>query len=172
MTFWPTLRLAIADSWGGPESAEKRTWLASVIVDSFVIVEEKDEPDDIYLEEILLQIMSDEYDVLLEDGGAEPVAKDIVKLWTELKETGTSALVGEWEENAEKSKGQKVRMEKTTDETGETEGEWTDEDEGDSMDEDEAPQLVERREPKKSEEPEVDDDGFTMVKKGRGTKHG
>ena len=36
---------------------------------------------------------------------AEPVAKDIVKLWTELKETGTSALVGEWEENAERSKG-------------------------------------------------------------------
>ena len=56
LAFWPTLKLAIAESWGGPESAQKRTWMASVIVDAFDPTESSEVPDDIYLEEMLLQI--------------------------------------------------------------------------------------------------------------------
>ena len=55
LALWPALRIAVEQGWGGPESAEKRTWIASVIVDSFE--EEDPKPDVPYVEEMLLQVL-------------------------------------------------------------------------------------------------------------------
>lgn len=170
LSVWPTLKLAVNESWGGPESAQKRTWMSSIIIDAFDPAESLDPPDDIYLEEMLLQIMSDEYDVVLEDGSAEAVAKDIVKLWAQMKDNGSSTLVDEWEEKGRRTMGEKVQVEWTVDETGETEADSTDEDDEDI---DEAPELLDvGRPPNRREESEIDDEGFTLVKKGRGMRHG
>ena len=49
---WPALQIAVQNGWGGPDSAQKRTWTASVIVDTF---EEQPMPHNAeYIEEILL----------------------------------------------------------------------------------------------------------------------
>ncbi|KAJ7671675.1 Pre-rRNA-processing protein TSR2-domain-containing protein [Mycena polygramma] len=163
---WDTLRLAVQEGWGGPGALQKRTWLASVIVDAFE--ETVPTPDDQYVEEMLLQVLADEFDTNLEDGSAEVVALDIVRLWDETS-SGRDDLVLKFESKAESVRGKRaVAQEVAHDDADEWEDEDGDEDEDDSgMEEDEAPQLIE---PRTREEPEVDEDGFTMVK-GKGKGH-
>ena len=159
LAYWPALRIAVDQGWGGPESAEKRTWLASVLVDDF---EEQDpKPDVDYVEDRLLQVMVDEFDADLEDGSAEAVAKDVVRLWEEVS-TGKTDLLQEFEERADKLKGKKVDVEEAA-------GDNSDWEDMSDEEEDEAPQLLERPRAQK-EEPEVDEDGFTVVK-GKGKSH-
>ncbi|KAJ7815982.1 Pre-rRNA-processing protein TSR2-domain-containing protein [Mycena olivaceomarginata] len=135
-----TLRLAVQEGWGGPGAPQKRTWLASVLVDAFE--ETAPAPDDQYVEELLLQVLADEFDTDLEDGSAEPVALDIVRLWDETR-AGRDELVGRFEARAEGMRGKRAVAQ-----AGKDAEEWEDEegDEDDSgMDEDEeeAPQLME-----------------------------
>lgn len=165
LAVWQALRLAVDEGWGGPESAQKRTWLASEIVDAFELANPSDIPDAIYLEEMLLQIMADEFDTILDDGSTEAVARDIMSLW-ETKDAGEQLItsVAMWEERADKFKGKKV-VSKEIVQDSEVDGdsdEWEDEDGEDS---DEAPQLLNRQPLSRLEEPQVDDDGFTVVTK-------
>ncbi|KAL0580801.1 rRNA accumulation-related protein [Marasmius crinis-equi] len=168
LSTWPILRSAIQESWGGPNTLEKTKWLYGTIVDTFE--QEKETPDDQYIEELLLQVLSDEFDVVVEDGSAESVAKDVVVMWDEVHAGRGESLVQKWEEKADKLKGKKevIEVQQADDEEWEDDdGEEDDDD--DDMDEDEepAPQLIEHQ-PKKKEEPQVDEDGFTLVKgKGR-----
>lgn len=160
LAIWPALRAAVDQHWGGPESTQKRTWLAGVLVDAFE--EEQDPPPDgPYVELMLMQIMEDEFDVVLEDGSAEEVAKDIVGLWKTAQE-GNAGVVEALEARADKLKGKSVQIEEAagdnsdwSDESGEESGE----DEGD-----EAPTLVDTSAKPPRNEPEVDEDGFTLVK--------
>ncbi|KAF5334153.1 hypothetical protein D9758_014823 [Tetrapyrgos nigripes] len=170
LAIWSTLRVAVLENWGGPGAAEKRTWLTGIIVDAFE--EQSPVPDDQYIEELLLQVMQDEYEVSVEDGSAESVAVDIVRIWEEAS-SGKQDLVLKFEDLAEKLKDKKPVVEQQVvggeEVEGEDENDDEDEDESseDGMDEDEpVPQLMER--PKRSE-PEVDEDGFTLVK-GKGRK--
>ncbi|KAJ7740590.1 Pre-rRNA-processing protein TSR2-domain-containing protein [Mycena metata] len=163
---WDTLRLAVQEGWGGPGALQKRTWLASVIVDAFE--ETVPTPDDQYVEEILVQVLADEFDTDLEDGSAEPVALDVVRLWDETR-VGRDDLVLKFEAKAEGLRGKRaVAQEIANNDADEWEEEERDEDDS-GMDEDveEVPQLME---PPRREEPEVDEDGFTMVK-GKGKGH-
>lgn len=164
---WPVLRVAVQENWGGPKSEDKRTWLASEIVDSF---ENQDPlPDDQYVEEMLLQVMEDEFDCVVEDGSGEDVARDIVKMWMESQMAdGKRDTIVKFEELAEKLKGKKVSAQITSEEN-EIDGEGDDDDGDDSEDEideggmevEEVPQLLDRGH---KNEPEVDEDGFTLVK--------
>nr|VWP00573.1 60 kDa chaperonin (GroEL protein) (Protein Cpn60) [Ganoderma boninense] len=106
LAYWPALRIAVDQGWGGPESTEKRTWLASVLVDDFE--EQNPKPDLDYVEDRLLQIMADEFDANLEDGSAEAVAKDVVRLWEEVSE-GKTELLMDFETKADQLKGKKSR---------------------------------------------------------------
>lgn len=156
---WDIFRVAVQENWGGPNGSAKRTWLASEIVDAFE--QQSPVPDDQYIEEMLLQVIADEFDAVVEDGSGESVAVDIVRLWEETR-LGKQDLVVKFEEAAEKVKGKRVVVQET-----EAEEEWEDDedDEDDEIDEDEPPQLVERLPPRNPKpEPEVDEDGFTMVK--------
>ena len=177
LLLWPALRAAVSSLWGGPDSAEKRTWMASVLVDAFEDTTQPT-PDAIYVEEQLLQIMEDEFDTVLEDGSGEAVARDVVRLWEAVQDVKEGeAEVRKWEEQADKLKGKKVEVEVTNaaEEIEGDEGEWEDESgDEDEMDEgadgQEAPQLLEPQTQKV--EPEVDEDGFTLVKgKGKGKSH-
>ncbi|KAM5540613.1 hypothetical protein V8D89_005644 [Ganoderma adspersum] len=160
LAYWPALRIAVDQGWGGPESAGKRTWLASVLVDDF---EEQDpKPDLDYVEDRLLQVMVDEFDANLEDGSAEAVAKDIVRLWEEIS-AGKTDLLKDFEDKADRLKGKKIEVEEAAGENSD----W--EDMSDDDESEEAPQLVERqRTPEKQTEP--DEDGFTTIK-GKGKNH-
>ncbi|KAJ6483824.1 Pre-rRNA-processing protein TSR2-domain-containing protein [Mycena vitilis] len=161
---WDTLRLAVQEGWGGPGALQKQTWLASVIVDAFE--ETVPTPDDQYVEEILLQVLADEFDTNLEDGSAEVIALDMVRLWDETR-SGRDALVLKFEAKAECVRGKRaVAQEVAHNDADEWEDEDGDEDDS-GMEEDEVPQLME---PRTRDEPEVDEDGFTMVK-GKGKSH-
>src|ERR1700734_1507818 len=165
LAYWPALRIAVDHAWGGPESAEKRTWFASVIVDAF---EEQDPaPDDQYVEEMLLQVMEDEFTANLEDGSAEGVAEDIVRLWENIH-AGKQDLVTRYEQQAERWKGKKPEVQEEVGSGSEFEDDEDGEEDGES---DEAPQLLDRREKPAKEEPLVDEDGFTLVQgKGKGRR--
>ena len=172
LALWPALRAAVDNAWGGPASASKRTWLASVLVDAFE-TETDPAPDAEYVAATLLQVMEDEFDVVLEDGSEDAVARDVVRLWGAVN-AGTGAggegerAVREVEARAEEVRGKTVEVE-VEDAEVEADGsgsEWEDEeDEG----EDEAPQLLDRAQRAPKPEPVVDEDGFTLVQgKGKG----
>lgn len=170
LALWPALRIAVDQGWGGPESAEKRTWLASVLVDAF---EEQDpKPDVTYVELTLLQVMEDEFETVLEDGSAEAVAKDVVRLWEEAQ-AGRSEGVLAFEEQAEKIRGKKIQAEEGAAEDSDWEDDSSEEGEGeeDGAD-DEVPVLLDNQQRSRKLEPEVDEDGFTTVAKGSGRRHG
>jgi pre-rRNA-processing protein TSR2 len=159
LAIWSTLRIAVQENWGGPDAAAKRTWLASEIVDAFE--EQATTPDDQYIEELLLQVMADEFEAVVEDGSAESVAKDIVQIWDETR-VGRQELVRKFEELAEKTRGKKANAQEKV--VSDEEGEWEDEEgEDDDESDEEVPQLLQHP-PPAPREPEVDEDGFTMVK--------
>lgn len=167
LAIWTILRIAVQEGWGGGGAAAKRTWIASVIVDAFE--EQTPTPDDQYIEEMLLQIMADEFEAVLEDDSAESVAQDIVRLWQETR-IGKQDFLLKFEELADKMKGKKVDAQMVVSNEGE---EWEDDDEGsDADDDEEAPQLLQHPPPPPPKnEPEVDEDGFTLVKgKGKGRR--
>lgn len=185
LELWPALRLAVAEELGGPESAEKRTWMASEVVDYFESAfgrerERKESTDesrgDIIdvddLADMLFGMVSDEFDLDLEDKSEEEVAKQIVKLWKAVVR-GETLQVEELERAASTNKGKKQSLdrEQEYDEdgnpiSGDEDGSEEDEDD-DAMDVDdkEAPELVEARPTK--HEPVVDEDGFELVQKKR-----
>jgi len=108
--------------------------------------------------------MEEEFEVSVADGSAESVAVDIVKIWEEVKE-GKLDLILKFEGLAEKMVGKKVEVVQEKAGSDDDEGEWSDEDDEDDEDVEmeDVPQLIPAKERKK-EEPEVDADGFTLVK--------
>jgi len=181
---WPALRVAVEQGWGGPSSREKRRWLASEIVDAFdgdddeppsadmdvdtdARAHEKNKKSTLDAEDVALmlgQALEDEFDASFEDGSVEAVAADIVALWG-----AGEGVVGEWERKAEGVRGKKVDVQEVVDD----EDEWEDESgEDEDEDADGAPQLMpaddaaQVQRPAKPK-PVIDDDGFTLVQKGR-----
>ena len=152
LAIWPALRVAVEQNWGGPEGIAKRRWLASVLVDAF---EAPTKPDVEDVEETLLQVMEDEFEAVLEDGSALDVARDVVKLWDEVRE-GKDENVKMFEEVEGKVKGSKVPVQMEGGESDDEEGGWEEEEEDE---EEEAPRLVRRQ-----TDPVVDEDGFTLVR--------
>ncbi|KAN0140101.1 Pre-rRNA-processing protein TSR2 domain containing protein [Lactarius tabidus] len=164
LELWPALRIAVEQGWGGPDSRAKRRWLASELVDAF-----DPEPQDAeYVALMFAQVLEDEFGASIEDGSVEAVAADVVGLWGAGEDT-----VREWERKAEGARGKRVDVREVVDEGGDEEEEgWEDEGDEDGDDEDdEAPQLSgaasdPQQRPSKAE-PVVDEDGFTLVQKGR-----
>jgi pre-rRNA-processing protein TSR2 len=194
LTVWPVLRIAVDSSWGGPESKQKRSWMASELLDVFESSSSSssilnpnsasNQVDEDYIEEMILQMMNDEFDCVIEDGSSAEVAVDLVKLWKEAQSGGEKVIEQNmkfWEEKERSIQGKRIQAQeiKTKDEEewegdgGESGDEEDEEDEEDGSEEggmevDEPPTLVDIRH---KEDPVVDEDGFTLVK-GRGKRHG
>jgi pre-rRNA-processing protein TSR2 len=124
-----------------------------------------EEPDQEDVEERLLQVMLDEFEVNVDDESAWDVAGQVVQLRGEClrgKFEGVEALRKRWESK----KGSKVVIAQAEDQDGETDWDTDDDEEGDEegdVEMDEAPTLAETPTRKQREEPEVDEDGFTKV---------
>lgn len=192
LDLWPALRLAISEKWAGDDSAQRRTDIQSYIIDVFEDAIQQDHGsveaaaslqasasgahplDDVIdqdeLADCLIAAMQEAFEVDLEDGSDETVAKDIIRLWKQLVR-GNTTMLQEVETLAAQKAGQKVKAsgqdgEQEVDEDGNPVDEDDDEDmETDGDDDEEAPKLVDTKanEPK---EPVVDEDGFTLVQKG------
>lgn len=72
---WSALDIAVQNEWAGPESADIRDWLGGVVVDLFSFAPSGPKPPDADdVEQLLTQIVEDEYELRLEDDSAYQVA--------------------------------------------------------------------------------------------------
>lgn len=180
------------NNWGGPDSSDKRDWFAGAIVDLFPDIsklspaqlqqklrqqsqpqsqsqsqpqDSDQEPDQVDVETVLLQVMLDEFEVNVEDESAYEVAEQVVHIRGEClrgRFDEVEALRKRWEGR----KGNKVVFKKGEEQEDETD--WDTDEDGDEEEDgdvemDEAPALIEAQVSKEKKEPEVDEDGFTMV---------
>jgi pre-rRNA-processing protein TSR2 len=156
---WPSLALAVANLWGGPESSSKREFLAQATID---LLKENPDEDATYLEEFLLQFMVDEFEIVIEDDSAWEVSEQIFLLRKEC-ERGDFRTVVMMKERWDTTGGRDVVARFADKGEVEVEGSDGEDEDGDvNMDIDEAPQLVRVKE---KFVPEVDEDGFTTVSK-------
>lgn len=159
---WPALTLAIQNHWGGPTSDDKRDWLAGAVSDLFTSGEVTDADD---LEDVLVQVMLDEFEVVVDDDTPAEVAACIVRGRQRILQGDYSEvdqMLARWEEK--RSKGpEKLTFTKVEkgDEDQDTDWESSGED-AEDVEMDEAPQLVPARQREKPE-PEIDEEGFTKV---------
>ncbi|OJJ50191.1 hypothetical protein ASPZODRAFT_139509 [Penicilliopsis zonata CBS 506.65] len=167
---WPALTLAVQSQWGGPTSADKRDWLCGAISEMIADRPETDAED---LEDVLVQVMNDEFDVVVDDESAASVAVQIMQMREQIASGDTASIQQLWEEwqrknerkgagGADAAAAAMFKKVETRDEDQETDDDEDDDgdDDGD-MDMTEAPALV--RAPREKVEPEVDEDGFTKV---------
>ncbi|OGM50490.1 pre-rRNA processing protein [Aspergillus bombycis] len=158
---WPALTLAVQSNWGGPTSSDKRDWLCGAISD---MLNDRPETDAEDLEDVLIQVMNDEFDVVIDDESAVPVAAEIMEV-RELVAKGDIDPIKQMWENYQTKSQQKASNVAAAFKRGEDEDQDSEdddeEDEEDDVDMGEAPALV--RAPKEKVQPEVDEDGFTKV---------
>lgn len=165
LSTWPALTLAVQNSWGGPESSEKRDWFAGAISD---LIANTPDADIDYVEEFMLQVMNDEFDVNIEDSSGEEVAARIIglrKLTLQGDFTMVDDMYRDWQQRQQNGGSGKFNFQHV--ELGEHEGEtdwdsdYLDEVEDEDVEMGEAPALV--KAPKEKLQPKVDEDGFTEV---------
>ena len=175
---WPALTLAVQNGWGGDKqvSADKRDWLAGAV--SELLTSKPAQIHDVGdLEEVLLQVMLDEFEIVVDDGSAEEVA---IKIWAsavKVRDGNVQELdemYSRWQEKQAKGGEKAVNVVRGEDKDGD-ETDWDDEDDDDDEEEwngfpnreddemNEAPQLVDTKKERQKIAPEVDEDGFTKV---------
>ncbi|PYH46562.1 pre-rRNA processing protein [Aspergillus saccharolyticus JOP 1030-1] len=163
---WPALTLAVQSNWGGPTSSDKRDWLCGAISE---MLAERPETDSYDLEDVLVQVMTDEFDVDVDDESAAAVADQIMELKAQTERGEYATIQQMWEVYQRKGGAQGavagIQRGAAADGDSDDDEDDEDEDEEDGMDVDmedaTAPALV--RAPREKAEPEVDEDGFTTV---------
>ncbi|CAG8949676.1 hypothetical protein HYFRA_00003995 [Hymenoscyphus fraxineus] len=158
---WPSLTLAVTNSWGGPDSASKREWFAQQTID---LLNETPDADAEWLEEFLLGVMLDEFEVNVDDESGFEVAEQIMRIKKDCAKGEFGEVMGmkeRWDAKAGKEDVEKMFEKKERgEEEDETSGSDEDDEGGADVEMDEAPPLVRVKEPA-----EVDEDGFTKVTK-------
>lgn len=156
---WEALAAAVQNGWGGPDSEDKRDWFAGAISELFTSNPSTDGED---VEDVLLQVMADEFDVGLEDGSEVMVAATIMKVKEEIESSDFATVNQMWEafKNKKTPKVKAVRVGPTSDSEDSVDEESDDEDRCLDAEMTDAP---EPRKPKEKPIPEVDDEGFTKV---------
>ncbi|KAL1899361.1 rRNA accumulation-related protein [Ceratocystis pirilliformis] len=181
---WPALSLAVENSWGGPDSSEKRDWFAGVIVDMFPAItdaagassaatssNDTSGPEMIEdIETMFLQVMVDEFEVAVDDDSALELARQVFNFYTQCVQgdfTEADALAERFRNKSGSASGV---IKKADDQDQDTDWESSDGGDDDSdEDMDEAPALV--RAPREKAESQVDEDGFTtVISKKRGAR--
>ncbi|CAL9729226.1 pre-rRNA-processing protein Tsr2p [Monosporozyma unispora] len=164
---WDALDIAVINQWGGVESSDKRDWISGVIVDLFKDNKAVDAP---LIEETLLYAMLDEFDTHVDDGTAQPVANNMIKLYDECSQLNFNRVEDLYTKWLEKQKNgpSKERYVQVDEVTSDEDEEKDDDDDDDGMDvdmEQEIPALATKS------EPVVDDDGFELVQKKGKRRH-
>ncbi|QDS72227.1 hypothetical protein FKW77_005521 [Venturia effusa] len=159
---WQALDVAVQNLWGGPDSADKRDWFAGAVVELFTDPTQST-PEQEDVEERLLQVMQDEFEVAVEDGTSTIVAARVVAMWEETGEgnfSNVDRLHAEYQERRNRQ-AQPVSVRNVEPEEASEDGDSVD-DESDDEDVEmgDAPALVPARE---RILPVVDEDGFTQV---------
>ena len=158
---WAALTIAIENSVDTQIAQDKRDWFSGAISELFTSNQIKDADD---LEEVLLQVMDDEFDVRVEDDSEVEVAQ---KLWRG-RDTVLSGEFGEvdamYERWSEKQKrgGEKVQFTRVEEPEDGQDTDWSEE-EGDEEIGNSPGLAAAQKPPKQRTEPELDEDGFIQV---------
>lgn len=162
---WDELNTAVTNSWGGPNSAEKRDWMSGIVIELF----DEKIVDVQLIEETLLYAMVDEFDTEVDNDSALIIADMIVKIYRDVylrKYDTVDQLYSKWQQKQQSSQGVQEKIVINEDPNNPDVSDSEDED-----DEEEAPLLVTNEDAMDVDEPPapiVDDDGFELVqKKGR-----
>jgi pre-rRNA-processing protein TSR2 len=195
LDLWPALTIAVKEAWGGPESAEKKTWIASTLIDEFesravyspaasasapLLDPKSDHPLDFdEIADLLSQMMSDEFDANLEDGSIDLISAEIGKVWDAIvlkTEEEAEAAVGLLEKRAGERKGKVTGTKgagligENGEELGHDDNSGSESGSGDDGDDDEGGMEVEEAPQlvqREKVEKVVDEDGFELVQKGK-----
>ena len=167
---WPALTVAIQNAWGTSSPAlgeDKRAWFAGALSDLFTENQLRDVED---VEDVLQQVMSDEFEVVVDDESLEEVARSIWVGRSKVLQGDASEVVrlmGMWEEKQKKGKskinitqGPDVDQDTDDEEDSET---WNGFQDTPDIEMDDAPVSISTVEPRSRPQPEVDEDGFTKV---------
>lgn len=165
---WHTLSTAVDNSWGGPQSSEKRDWMAGAVIDEFI---NNKEIDIIYIHELLSGIMEDEFDSIIEDGSTINIATNIINCYKQCQENQFDLIKQAYAKWLEKQNNKKGKIEvNVIDDPLNPDISSDEEDDGQDNDNamDQDVDMMDTSE-KTYVPPLVDDDGFTVVtnKKGR-----
>ncbi|SCZ89519.1 BZ3500_MvSof-1268-A1-R1_Chr1-1g01231 [Microbotryum saponariae] len=195
---WPAVRIAITQGWA-PSTAI--TVLAEDVVDLFYTTASTDDnpngealPDPTDVEDVLLHILANAFNLTLEDDSETQVAKDAIKIWQECLRrvvgelsgkvipppSGEEGILEAFEKAAVKAKAEdgtgvyrgamRQGDESSDEEDGEGSGDDDDED-GMQVDGDtETGELIDTTPAAapRRQEPEIDEDGFQKVTGKRG----
>ncbi|GJJ78454.1 pre-rRNA-processing protein TSR2 [Entomortierella parvispora] len=165
---WTALKLAVDGEWGGHDSAAKRDWFIDTIVDYFS--ENGKNVDTFDLEDILIQIMNDEFSILLEDKSEQHISKVLEQLFLECTQ-GRYDLVQTLKTDSQKISGAmksaKAKKEKLDGEEDDEDSSDEEDDEDMDMDMDEGSSSSAPAPRKEKPEPIIDEDGFETVVKSR-----
>ncbi|GAA5811208.1 hypothetical protein MFLAVUS_004639 [Mucor flavus] len=156
---WTALKLAVEQDWGGVESAEKREWMIDLIVGHFDKRGSQLDIDEI--EDVLAQIMTDEFNATLEDDSPYLVAKHLVLLYAQCVKGDFSEV----ERLREKAKLQNSFTASSCVKQGD---DSDDDDEEDDIVDDNNQQQPEEKDDDMEEvpeEPTVDADGWEIVRR-------
>lgn len=168
---WPALSAAIQNGWGtsSPEVGEdKRAWFAGALSDLFAQNQMRDVED---VEDVLEQVMNEEFEVVVDDGSLEEVARKIWAGRAKILQGDASEVVrlmGLWEEKQKKGKNsvaitQGPDVDQETDEEVDDGETWNGFQDTPDVDMDDAPALIDTRQSRPKPEPEIDEEGFTKV---------
>lgn len=158
---WEELTTAVENSWGGPNSADKRDWISGVVIDLF----EESAVDLILIEETLLYAMVDEFDTEIDNDSALVVGDLVLKIYRECAMQNYSRVDDLYAKYQQKqalgARGEKISIaadpnnpDASEDEEDDEEQDDTEKGQDDSMDVDET-----------SSAPIIDDDGFELVQR-------
>lgn len=159
LSSWEALSLAVQNHWGGPDSADKRDWFAGAVSELFTTNPETDAGD---LEEFLLQVMEDEFELDVEDGSEMAITASILQIKDEITRGDFTTVDKLWHKyKAKKTPVKAMRVGPSSDDEDSLHDEFDEDDEDIDMSDDDnaVPQHPARSKP----EPEVDEDGFTKV---------
>lgn len=159
------MSLAVQQEWGGPDSADKRTWLADQVVvhfypevtdDGSTRTKVPDRNDDIdAVEDILLDAMENEFNAQLEDDSARQIATEAVSLF-EATAQGDFRPVEELVARATAARN----LGQGNDDSSEDGS-----DDGEEATSGEAMEVDSEASSSRRPEPVIDDDGFELVQK-------
>lgn len=160
---WEELNIAVDNSWGGPNSSDKRDWISAIVIDLF----DEKEVDIQLIEETLLYAMLDEFDTQVDNDSALEIGNLIMQFYKKAMVddfNDIEELYNKWQIKQQNRQINKVKVQDDP-ENPSSEDEEDDEDhhhhhqhqpQEDSMDVDNGPI--------------VDDDGFTLVQNRKGRR--
>jgi pre-rRNA-processing protein TSR2 len=158
---WPALTLAVQNNWTSSDKPTAvRDWFAGQIVTLF----EDTDLEMIEVETRLLNVMEDEFEVIVDDGSAYEVAEQVCRIFRETKNDRfleVEIMRERWQRDGEK----KVKMVDRGEVDADTDGDSDDDFSEESEDEDGDVEMGDAplKALKEKVVPEIDEDGFTKV---------